>query len=73
MQKHWEHWEDTLDDLGGMNSLHLIGLLTNIADNELVHLLLYGDGEYSVEVNTSILKHTIVFLKSSERFDIPLL
>ena len=35
--------------------------------------LLYGHDSYSINTNASILKCTITFLKSSERFDIPLL
>ena len=42
-------------------------------DDKLTNLLLYGDNIHSAEVNASILKNTLIFLKSSERFDVPLL
>ena len=41
--------------------------------DKLVDLLLYGDDAYNTNINSSIIKCTITFLQSSERFDIPLL
>ena len=55
------------------NLSELIGPLSNLSDEKLVELLLYGNERYSVDINTSLLRNTITFLKSSERFDIPLL
>ena len=55
------------------NIIGLIGSLSNISDDDLVELLLYGDQSQSLDTNASFLKFTIIYLKSSERFDIPLL
>ena len=55
------------------NITNLIGDISNFSDDKLMNLLLYGDNIYSVEVNSAILKYTLIFLKSSERFDVPLL
>ena len=54
------------------NIVDLIGTVSNLSDDNLVNLLLYGNEIFDVEVNASILKCTIVFLKSSGRFDMPL-
>ncbi len=53
--------------------IDLIGPIANLSDVNLVKLLLYGDLSYNLEINASILKCTIAYLKTSERFDIPLL
>ena len=50
-----------------------IGSISSLSNDKLIHLLLYGNEAYSVEVNAAILKSTIVFLKSSERFDMALI
>ena len=55
------------------NIVEIIGSLSNLSDDALIDLLLYGNEIYSKETNTVIVKCTIVYLKSSERFDIPLL
>ena len=55
------------------NLVEIIGTISNLSDDELVNLLLYGKESYEMKVNASILKNTIVFIKSSERFDMPLL
>ena len=55
------------------NISELIGSITNLSDDKLVELLLYGNETYSIDINTSLLENTISFLKSSERFHIPLL
>ena len=55
------------------NIVDIIGSVSGLSDDKLVDLLLYGNNMYSMENNASILKYTIVFLKSSERFDIPLI
>ena len=51
----------------------LIGPISNFSDDNLLELLLYGNENYNVELNASILKCTIIFLKSSGRFDMPLI
>ena len=39
-----------------------------LADEELVHLLLYGDEKFKLEDNQKILKATISFIKNTSRF-----
>ena len=56
-----------LDDIYTVHSS-----LTNYPDEKLLNILLYGSEYFSVKTNQSILKSTIKFLKSSERFDDPL-
>ena len=65
----YTHLRRTLLD----NIIELIGDISNFSDDKLTNLLLYGDSVLNVEVNASILKNTINFLKVSDRFDIPLL
>ena len=55
------------------NVTQVLGQIPNLSDDNLVNLFLYGNDDYSAEQNASVLKCTIAFLKSSERFDIPLL
>ena len=55
------------------NPERYIGDISGFSDDRLTNLLLYGDNVHSIEVNTSILKNTLTYLKSSERFDVPLL
>ena len=62
-------YEKTLID----NITNAIGPISHLSDDKLVNLLLYGSDRYNTEQNSFVLKNTIVFLKSSERFDIPLL
>ena len=45
--------------------------LTNYPNEKLLNIFLYGSEYFSVKTNQSILKSTIKFLKSSERFDDP--
>ena len=54
------------------NITDIIGDISDYSDDKLTNLILYGDSIYSIEVNSNILKNTLIFLKSSERFDIPL-
>ena len=65
----YTHIRKTLLD----NITNLIGDISNFSDDELTNLLLYGDNIHSIEVNSSIIKNTLIFLKSSERFGVPLL
>ena len=55
------------------NVTNVIGTISRLSDDELVKLLLFGNDVYTAEQNSSVLQCTIFFLKSSERFDIPLL
>ena len=50
------------------NITNAIGPISHLSDDKLVNLLLYGSDRYNTEQNSSVLKNTIVFLKSSERF-----
>ena len=51
---------------------NIVGPLLNLADDKIANLLLFGDSVYTIQQNCSILQSTIVYLKSSQRFDIPL-
>ena len=55
------------------NIVEIIGSLSDLSDDKLVDLLLYGNEIYSKDINTAILKYTIIYIKSSERFDEPLI
>ena len=58
---------ELLDDIYTVDSS-----LTNYPDEKLLNILVYGSEYSSVKTNQSILKFTIKFLKSSERFNVPL-
>ena len=51
----------------------VIGDISHLSDDKLIDLLLYGSDSLTTEQNACVLRYTIVFLKSSGRFDIPLL
>ena len=57
-----------------LDSLHNIDeTISNLTEINLVTLLLYGNSKlYSSDINTLILNSTILYIKSSERFDIAL-
>ena len=55
------------------NIIELVGPISNLSDDQLVNLLLYGDNSFCFETNKLILNFTIAYIKASERFDIPLL
>ena len=55
------------------NIVEIVGSISNLSDDQMANLLLYGHQSYSFDANASILNSTIAFLKTSERFDIPLL
>ena len=55
------------------NVTKIVGSISNYSNDELVELLLYGDSSLSFETNKSLINLTIAYLKSSERFDVPLL
>ena len=59
---------ELLDDIYTVTSS-----LSNYPDEKLLNILLYGSEYFIVKTNQSILKSTIKFWKSSERFDDPLL
>ena len=54
------------------NIIGLVGPISNLSDDQVVKLLLYGQRSFSFDTNKSILNFTIAFIKASERFDIPL-
>ena len=58
---------ELLDDIYTVDSS-----LTNYPDEKLLNILVHGSEYSSVKTNQSILKFTIKFLKSSERFNVPL-
>ena len=39
-----------------------------LVDNDMVHLLLYGNGTFNLEENQTILKATINFIRKTSRF-----
>ena len=48
--------------------------ISNLSEENLVRLLLYGDSNlYSTATNSQIIKCTLCFIKTSERFDVALL
>ena len=51
----------------------IILIIFILSDAKLVDWFLYGDEIYSTQVNDSIFKYTVIFLKSSEKFDMSLL
>ena len=55
------------------DNLQNIGVeLLDLSDECKVNMLLYGNAIYDNDTNLSILRFTIIFLKSSERFEGPL-
>ena len=46
--------------------------IKNFAEENLVHLLLFGSDDYDFKLNKKIIKLTISYLKTSGRFDGPL-
>ena len=54
------------------NIFEIMGSISNLNDDELGNVLLYGNNNLNEIKNALILKSTIFFLKSAERFDIPL-
>ena len=55
------------------NLVNTIRGILNLSDQKLVNILLHGDVVYRTNTNTDILRNTIVFLKKSQMFDIPLM
>ena len=54
------------------NIIEIVGSISNLCDDELVKIILFGNEKLSAVKNALLLKNTIFFLKSSERFDVPL-
>ena len=48
------------------NFVEIIGDISNISESKLVNILLYGNENFNAEINATILKNTIIFLKESE-------
>ena len=44
----------------------------SVNENDLLHVILYGNKNFDNKMNVSILKATIKFIKVSERLDQPL-
>ena len=59
---------ELLDDISTVNSS-----FTNYPDEKLLNILLHESEYFGVKTNQTILKSTIKFLKSYERFDDPLI
>ena len=55
------------------NLVEIIGDISNIYESKLANILLYGNENFNAEINATILKNAIIFLKESERFDMPLI
>ena len=55
------------------NFVEKFGDIANISESKLVNILFYGNETFNADINATILKNTIIFLKESERFDIPLI
>ena len=51
------------------NIVEMVGSISDLPDDKLVNLLLYGHDSYSINTNRSILNCTISYIKSSERFE----
>ena len=47
--------------------------IMTLNENDLVHVILYGNKNFDNSMNISILTATMKFIKVSERFDQPLL
>ena len=47
--------------------------ITSLNENDLLHVILYGNKNFDNNINISILTATINFIKVSERFDQPLI
>ena len=55
------------------NIIDIVGTIANLSEDNLVDLLLYGNDSLSLKDNMAVLKCTLSYLKSSKRFDEPLL
>ena len=53
--------------------IEIIGDVSNLTDGNLLRMLLFGNEKFSTEKNAEIIKSTIIFIKSIERFDVPLI
>ena len=60
--EHRRNLFETINPIILKNSLHILD------DNDMVHLLLYGNDTFKLEENQSILKATIDFIRKSSRF-----
>ena len=47
--------------------------IMSLNENDLLHVILYGNKKFDSNTKISILNATIKFIKDSERFDQPLL
>ena len=43
--------------------------ILNVSDDDLIEILLFGNGKFSLERNPSIIKALIDYIENSEKFD----
>ena len=43
--------------------------LKNFSEDQLANVLLFGSENFTLDTNSNILRHTIEFLKATERFN----
>ena len=56
--------------LGLLNDIYTINqFLKNFSEDQLVNLLLFGSENFTLDTNLNILRRTIEFLKTTERFN----
>ena len=46
------------------NLVDIVGSMSNLSNTKLINVVVYDDGQYDVDKNSSFLKHTISFLKT---------
>ena len=52
-----------------LNNIHTINQsLKNFSEDHLVNVLLFGSENFTLDANENILRHTIEFVKATERF-----
>ena len=56
-----------------LDSISTVGNISNLSDRKKVDLILYGDEKLSIATNQAIIEATICFLRSSKRFEVPLI
>ena len=60
--------EERLDRFGSVNAILRHHGLTNLTNENLLQILLYGHGKLSYDLNTKILEATLKCIQASERF-----
>ena len=65
---HYKLYTDLRLDL--LNDIYTINqFLKNFSEDQLVNLLLFGSENFTLDTNLNILRRTIEFLKTTERFN----